>query len=589
MSLQAARSPTPGLARVPLPAPGEHASGYFRRLAEANGLLLSDFRVMFGIRRISPRSSLEAWTCLAQGLGVPVDMFSPMMWRPVSARSRRWVSFLEHEIHDSFLYLKTIQICRPCLVTTGIVRNAWSLRLLTACHDHKIQLSDACPGCGRAISLVRSYEAWTCSQCGTDFRSGPTTPATYDEIAIAQWLEARLSGQPSDIPTVSNRISATSNLALDPDTSTLHEMLTSLLYLGKLRETADRDRPAQYVRLRHSPLFLQVTTTSDEARRINRAAFGILGEWPSAYHSILEGLVDKFPAPESVLPLLQHFASEAGVFAVRRLQDRLGQALPFITSERLQFLEARIGYRPRGRIPRRTQQETDDKPQAPTATMLSEEAVRGELFGDKHAPLTPLIEAGALTPLKIGQGRLAFAVDEVRTITALIRALPAPPPGRTDLKPALRRLRSLYRYAGASAEFFRLVFEHTIDAYAAGPTLRDLLIPEDDCIEIQVLAKLRHDIVHNKYADLPRLNKMTEQLWGPFATYRTIEANQLVAAGKLRFKRVAYNRRGDPRLFHVGDIVRDIQSWTEPTYFDVDELELRLPGPSAATSNPIAP
>jgi hypothetical protein len=192
---------------------------------------------------------------------------------------------------------------------------------------------------------MRSYEAWTCIQCSTDFRNGPTTPATDDEIALAQWLELRLSGRPEDIPAT--------KLTLDPATSTLHEMLTSLLYLGELREAGWHDCPAQNVRMRHTPLFLKVTSTPDEARRINRAAFEILGEWPSAYHSILEGLIDKYPAPASASPLLQHFASEAGVFAVRRLQDRLGQALPFITSERLRFLETRIGYRPRGRIPRR--------------------------------------------------------------------------------------------------------------------------------------------------------------------------------------------------------------------------------------------
>jgi hypothetical protein len=211
------------------------------------------------------------------------------------------------------------------------------------------------------------------------------------------------------------------------------------------------------------------------------------------------------------------------------------------------------------------------------------------VFGGANVSLELLVEAGALTPLKIGHGRLAFAVDEVRAITAFIGALPAPSSDQSDLVPARKCLRSLAWYEGASAAFVRSVFDGTIEAYASGSTFRDLLIREEDHIEIRALAKLRHHISHGEYADLSRLNKLTEELWGPFATYRAIEVNQMMAAGKLRFKRVDYKRRGDPRLYHVGDIVRDIQSWTEPTYFDVDELELRLPGTGAAFADPTTP
>jgi ribosomal protein L37AE/L43A len=568
----------PALGRVPLPAPGEHASGYLRRLSDENALLLRDFRAMFGIRRISPRSSTEAWSRLARGLGVPIETFSPMMWRPVSPNAKRWISFIGHEIHDSYLYLNSNPVCRPCLSSSGIVRSAWSLRLLTACHVHETRLSDACPRCGSTIRLMRSYEAWTCGQCGADLRSGAMQAATEDEIAIARWLDAALIETRGD-PTV------TSDLPLDPTTSTLHEMLTSLAYLGQLQAAASKDCAPRQVRAQHSPLFLDIKTTADELRQSNRSAVEILSDWPSAYHSILDRLIDKYPAPPNAPPLLQHFASTAGMFAVRRLQDRVGQALPFITSSRLEFLEARIGYRPRARIPRRSLSETGEKLQAPAANLLSQEAVRGELFGGKNVVLTPIIESGALTPLKIGHGRIAFGVDEVRSITAIIRALPPPPPGRTDLRPAMGCLKSLTWYEGASAEFIRSILDGRLETYSSGPTLHDLLIPQEAYAEIRTAAKLRHSISRGEYADLSQLNRLTRELWGPLAIFRTREADQLVAAGKLRFKRVSYKRRGDPRRYHVGDIVRDIQSWIGPVHFDLEALERYLPESRAAATD----
>ena len=559
----------PALARIPLPAPGEHAAGYLRRLADENGLLLGDFRTLFGIRRISPRSQPEAWARLADGLGLPVSTFAPLVWRSVSPQATRWLSFLGHEIHDSFLHLTSTQLCRLCLTTSPIIRSAWSLRHLTACQIHKVQLSDACSHCGKPISLTRSYFAWTCSRCGADFRQGPTILAAADELTIADLLEARLSGAASAEPLPARH-------PLEPTTSSLHEMLASLAYLGSLNQIAAADSVPRRVRSRHAPLLLSATATPDQIRRDNRLALELLQEWPAQYHALLDSLVDKQPAPPKASPLLQRFATTAGIFAVRPLRDRVGEALPAITSIRLEYLQARVGYRPRTRIPRKSSAAVAPGSK-PGTNMMSQEAVRRELFGRSTVSLMPWIKAGVLTPNQMNNGGIGFSSDEVRTLTAFAENLPPPPENDPGLLPLFPSLSRLAQRPGASADFLRSILTRKTAAYSSGPGLSNITVPGEALRHAHAVAALRHMISDGRYTDLSKIKAFTKELWGPLAFLRELEATQLIAARKLRFRRASYARRGAPRLYNVGDIVRDIQSWLGPYLLDVDTLEPRLP------------
>jgi ribosomal protein L37AE/L43A len=559
-------STMPALARVPLPAPGEHASGYLRRLADENGLLLRDFRSLLALRTIAPRSLPDAWGRLAAGLGVPIETFDAMRWRPVEGAASKWLSFLGHEIHESFLHLASPQFCRLCLSSNNIVRSAWSLRHLTACHIHHIELSNACPCCDRTIRLTKSLSSWTCSQCGSDFRFGKTKPASLDQLAISEWIETRLALADSTLPKASD-------IPLNPRTATLHEMLTTLLYLGMLSQNATSDRQARRVRACHLHLFADFHTSPDEIREQNRLALELLSNWPTSFFGILEGLVDKYPSPPSAPPLLQRFGSEAGIFATRALKDRHGETLPFVTTARREFLQVRIGYRPRARVPKRKGILGTAPAYWDGTNLLAEEATRQRLTSKGRSSLRPFLEIGKLTPLRTERGGLAFDADEVEKINSALASLPNPPTGRSDLLAAPACVQRLAHHAGAMSAFLKSILDHEVEAYSTGGRLDEVWVPEAVFLETQALSALRSWISQAQYRDIHQISGRTTRLWGPMAKYSIPQANQLVASGGLRFKRVNYDQGGDPRRYYVADLVRDVQSWLGPFLIDVDSLE----------------
>jgi hypothetical protein len=191
--------------------------------------------------------------------------------------------------------------------------------------------------------------------------------------------------------------------------------------------------------------------------------------------------------------------------------------------------------------------------------------------------LTPLIRAGVLTPRQINNGGTGFSIDEIRRLTAFTESLPPPPGEGSDLLPLVVCFNRLARRHCAGADFLHSILTRKTTAYSPDLGLLNIVVPGEALRHAKAVATLRHMISHGRYADLSRINGFTRQLWGPLAFVRAREATQLVAAGKLRFRRSNYGRRGEPNIYNVGDIVRDIQSWLGPYFVDVDAIEPPLP------------
>jgi hypothetical protein len=199
------------------------------------------------------------------------------------------------------------------------------------------------------------------------------------------------------------------------------------------------------------------------------------------------------------------------------------------------------------------------------------------VLGARHGDLSPFVEAGLLMPVRRNKQITAFQVEEAQALSSAFERLPGPPHSQMNLAPARAVLRTALLLNSATTFLHDLV-AGKLEAYSSGRRLCDVFLPRHEALHSHSVWKLKAWAGRNYYADLAKFNVEAKRLWGPLGIYSTIEANQLVAAGRLRFKRANFKtRRGEPRLYHVGDLVRDIQGWLSPFLIDVDAVEPRLP------------
>jgi hypothetical protein len=358
-------------------------------------------------------------------------------------------------------------------------------------------------------------------------------------------------------------------------------MLITLEYLGTVTALIASDSFPERLRRHYARIFPDPAIDEDQQRAANARALAILRTWPTGYRDLLEGLLDKHPNPPDAAPLMRRFATKAGLFAIRPLNNREGKPFPFISEERFRFLQERAGYRPRARIVRRKHfgrsMSGAPRTRTDTAGLMSTHAARELVLGARHRDLSPFVEAGLLMPVRRSEQITAFQAEEAQALSSAFERLPEPPLGQTDLVPARAVLRTAILLNTATT-FLQELVSGKLEAYSSGPRLCDVFLPRHQALHSHSVWKLKAWAGRNYYADLAKFNVEAKRLWGPLGIYSTIEANQLVAAGGLRFKRANFKtRRGDPRRYHVGDLIRDIQSWLGPFVIDVDAIEPRLP------------
>jgi len=175
------------------PAIGEREllHGYVARLAELNG------QRSVGMLR-SPRGGFPRvpgcpWghgfypKDIAAAVGGDIDQLS---YRALKKIDRHFVMLHGLMISNQMIALSYRRICPICFGRTGMDDWSWSIRLMTVCPSHEIQLVGVCGACGRNTSLERRYSVCCCGQKYADL---PILSADSAELVVAKKVEALIS------------------------------------------------------------------------------------------------------------------------------------------------------------------------------------------------------------------------------------------------------------------------------------------------------------------------------------------------------------------------------------------------------------
>ena len=170
------------LALRPKIHPLETMHAYTLRLANANGLnripgTLLERRISSGIaartdlpgvslRRVAELTGQDGKSLANQN--VRRDAFS---WH-----------YQRHRLGHRHFSLLRRKICPACFDQQGITPWYWSIRLLTACPDHGLQLIDRCTRCGEPLSWRRDHER---CRCGLEYRRAEAPCASSQQVLVS--------------------------------------------------------------------------------------------------------------------------------------------------------------------------------------------------------------------------------------------------------------------------------------------------------------------------------------------------------------------------------------------------------------------
>ncbi len=140
------------------PRPDESGFGYFRRLAEANGL--ARWRELAGEADIvrSRNVLMDSVERVAESLGIPSHWATDVSYQESQARG--WLA-LRRTSADA--------VCPRCLNDEPYLRQHWEHAYSTCCATHRAILIDRCPACEQRLSPNRAEIAMC--DCGQDLRT----------------------------------------------------------------------------------------------------------------------------------------------------------------------------------------------------------------------------------------------------------------------------------------------------------------------------------------------------------------------------------------------------------------------------------
>lgn len=110
-------------------------------------------------------------------------------WRPMDSAAGPYFHVRGAPIPRDALMTGHAQVCPLCLAESGYGREDWELSAVTVCVHHRVALVDACPSCGREISLQRPGVC-VCSRCAGDLRLARTIAADEAEVVLADFVAA---------------------------------------------------------------------------------------------------------------------------------------------------------------------------------------------------------------------------------------------------------------------------------------------------------------------------------------------------------------------------------------------------------------
>lgn len=201
----------------PHPLPDEILSSWIVRVAAANGVRLQPLCwMLFGntqspwnrdIDRNAPHWLIKAFS---QHTGINYwDIFhttlatyrTRLYRRRQNAGQLRWILPVKHHGMQRTAFGQ--QFCPECLATDAIpyFRKQWRVALFTYCPKHRIELHDACPGCGAPVAIFRgdfgrdlkdARPVYICHACGCDFRDVARLEPFFPDEELLQVFDGTL-------------------------------------------------------------------------------------------------------------------------------------------------------------------------------------------------------------------------------------------------------------------------------------------------------------------------------------------------------------------------------------------------------------
>jgi len=544
----------------PFPVEGEHAAGYVRRLAAANGLdSLRQLLALFGIAPLSPISGPDAWEKLAVAAGLPVVRFDLLRWPRIGRTREVWLSVVRQPIRQIHLDLDHMKRCPQCLAEDGIVRAEWSLRHVTACPRHRILLSDTCGLCLWPISLNERTDVWHCGPCGTPFAEGESIEASEAQIALSAALISALRDDAE--PYFSTLPPAFLELPIG-DAAAVVDFLARFAL-------AIEEPDAQPTSRRAPP-----PKPAEAGRQAERAATILLG-WPNSFKELLTELAPSGDARTGVGSSLRQFAGRAGKLLAKLPTTPSGTAIAFVADVVEATLGDTAGYRagqraPGGRVRSRA------RVAMPSASPpISHADAMMRLEGRADGRLARWwIDAGLLSEIRVTPDRAVLVTDEVSMLAASIAfvADDDPRPDPVDLSWIDRSVTGGHDYD--KSDFLKDLLDGQIGAWVVDPErpgLSGLRFSRRSVMRRGALGKLKAWITADAHVPMTHFRKAAAQVWDEGQLPESPEARHLAASGALRFS--YYDPPGDGRRqyrWHVGDLVTEVQRRSGVVEIDAD-------------------
>lgn len=228
----------------------ESESGYFYRLAEANGF-----------------NSSKGWQMASQGESIDVSRD-----KNSGAADNRFI-LVDHQ-----------RVCPICLEENPYLRAAWDHVLLPTCYTHNVELVSCCPTCH--IPLRRAPGRMIDCICGQHLPYAPS-------------IEAKPTDVERLLATKLNHTSGVTFPQLPKELIGLtgSDLLKLVLLIGAYQSFDGGDRP------RKAPLKADPSIP----RAILSHANGVLSDWPNNFQSMLRGACLKRPAETELKKVFGHF------------------------------------------------------------------------------------------------------------------------------------------------------------------------------------------------------------------------------------------------------------------------------------------
>ena len=169
----------------------------------------------------------------------------------------------------AFLRSQSSPVCPQCLVDEGVVQEAWSHVLVTACHKHQTELLSQCPQCAEPICLTR--RALMHCDCGHDYRHAISEPAS----AFSAGLSALLANV--DAPSRQALPEPLHQLSFEP------LLPAFVLMLAKAQGRMSDQVPPKFR--------FAASSSFEDSLVMVECLESLLGEWPQRFDEVLEDLL----------------------------------------------------------------------------------------------------------------------------------------------------------------------------------------------------------------------------------------------------------------------------------------------------------